>query len=93
MKAIARQVSAVLTPSQIDLGADGMPELHASAELPGAPEAPGAVAELRTWDEPIDERGHRVGFATEDDPTIAECLVQQGANEADAEIRELGDKS
>ncbi len=93
MKAIARQISAVLTPSQIDLGADGMPELQASAGLPEAPEAPGAVAELRSWDEPIDERGHRVGFVTEDDPTIAECLVQQGANEADAEIRELDEKA
>ena len=93
MKAIARQNSAVLTPSQIDLGADGMPELQASAGLPEAPEAPGAVAELRSWDEPIDERGHRVGFVTEDDPTIAECLVQQGANEADAEIRELDEKA
>ena len=93
MKAIARQNSAVLTPSQIDLGADGMPELQASAGLPEAPEAPGAVAELRSWDVPIDERGHRVGFVTEDDPTIAECLVQQGANEADAEIRELDEKA
>ena len=93
MKAIARQISAVLTPSQIDLGADGMPELQASAGLPEAPEAPGAVAELRSWDEPLDERGHRVGFVTEDDPTIAECLVQQGANEADAEIRELDEKA
>lgn len=92
MKAIARRISPMLTPSQIDLGADGMPELQASAELPDAPEAPGAVAELQSWDEPIHERGHRVGFMTEDDPTIAEYLVQQGANEADAEIRELDEE-
>ena len=93
MKTIARRVSAVPLPNQSDFGGDGMPELHASAAVPGAPEAAGAIAGLQSWDEPIDERGHRVGYAPEDDPTIAECLVQQGANEADEEIRQLGDRA
>ena len=93
MKANDRRVTEPLSQDQIDHGADGMPELHVSAELPGAPEAPGPVADLQRWDEPVDERGHRVGFSDGESPTIAEYLVQQGANEADDEIRGLGDRT
>ena len=93
MKSNDRRATESLTQDQIDHGADGMPELHVSAELPGAPEAPGNVAELQRWDEPVDERGHRVGFLDGESPTISEYLVQQGANEADAEIRDLEDRT
>jgi hypothetical protein len=62
-------------------------ELHAAAHEPGPPEAQGNLAELQKWDEPIDERGRRVGAAAEDDPTLGEDLVQQGIDEADTEVR------
>ena len=62
-------------------------QLRPSAEEPHAPEADGLVGELLCWDESADERGHRVGALANDDPTVGENLVQQGVNEADAEIR------
>jgi hypothetical protein len=62
-------------------------ELQAMAKEPSAPEAQGELAGLQSWDEPIDERGHRVGGALEDDPTLGEDLVQQGVDEADTEVR------
>jgi hypothetical protein len=34
-----------------------------------------------------------VGFLDGESPTISEYLVQQGANEADAEIRDLEDRT
>jgi hypothetical protein len=62
-------------------------ELLSAANEPAAPEADGDLAELQSWDEPIDERGHRVSAASEDDPTLGEDLVQQGVDEADTEVR------
>lgn len=64
-------------------------QLRSSAEEPRAPEAEGVVAELQIWDEPVDESGRRVGAPVEDEPTVGENLVQQGLNEADAEVRVL----
>lgn len=62
-------------------------ELHATAQGPVAPEAQGSLADLQSWDEPVDERGHRVGASSDDDPTLGADLVQQGVDEADTEAR------
>jgi hypothetical protein len=68
-------------------------QLRASAKAPVAPEAKGELAELQTWDEPVDERGHRVGPRSEDDATVGEDLVQQGVDDADSAARQAANDS
>jgi hypothetical protein len=79
--------SAPVDPNEGENDLMNLTELHSSAEEPGAPEAEGELAELQSWDEPVDERGHRVGADPGLDPSIGEDLVQQGIDEADAEVR------
>ncbi len=79
--------SSPLDPSEDGNDLLHMTELQAMAKEPAAPEAQGELAGLQSWDEPIDERGHRVGATSEDDPTLGEDLVQQGVDEADTEAR------
>ncbi len=68
-------------------------ELRSSAQAPAAPEARGEIADLQVWDEPIDERGHQVGAVGESDVSIGEDLVQQGVDDADADVRKQVEES
>lgn len=84
--------------SPIDASADKkdllkFTELRASADEPAAPEAKGELAELESWDEPVDERGHRVGARSENDSSLGADLVQQGVDDADSAARKLAEES
>jgi hypothetical protein len=88
---------AVPTPAPVDPNEGKndlmhLTELLATAGEPAAPEADGELAELQSWDEPVDERGHRVGADPGEDPSIGEDLVQQGIDEADTEVRKHADE-
>jgi hypothetical protein len=69
-------------PRDLDAAADETP-----AEL-AAPELSEQTKELIAWDEPPGCAGHEVPTVKPDDETsIAEQLVQEGAEEADREHR------
>ncbi len=66
-------------------------ELAGGTTAHASPEADASMEQVTTWDEPLEESGHRVEvIPPENDDNLGEQLVEQGLEEADHDTRVAG---